>query len=224
MKNQKILLANRHLEELRGFQSSLTNEGFEVYCTNKTTELIQQVNTYSPQVIILDVKLPALHAGSELINLISTPELKSKIILLLANKEEENEAVLGLDAGAADFIYKSTRPRLLLYKIQSLLKRLGKNESPNNNNYWVIDKDRYIVKKGNKEIPLLKREFQLLSLLNTHPGQVFSREIINKTIWPNQPSIQTRNLDVHVSHLRDKVGKEHLLTVKGVGYKWLPGG
>ncbi|MDP4827958.1 MAG: response regulator transcription factor, partial [Flavobacteriales bacterium] len=118
---------------------------------------------------------------------------------------------------------KPIKPRVLVSRVKALLRRTSGKEEANtsaNSSGIVIDKDRYIVFKEGVELTLPKKEFELLSLLMSQPGRVFTREIILSSVWGNDVIVGDRTIDVHIRKLREKLGDSNFKTVKGVGYKF----
>jgi two-component system alkaline phosphatase synthesis response regulator PhoP len=150
--------------------------------------------------------------------------LDNVIISFLTARGEDYSQVAGFDAGADDYITKPIKPKVLVSKVKSLLRRLKKEEELETSSQIgdiIIDRDEYVVYKADKKITLPRKEFELLSLLTSKPGKVFKREVILDTIWGNEVVVGGRTIDVHIRKLREKIGDDHFKTVKGVGYKFV---
>ncbi len=150
------------------------------------------------------------------------PELKKTIITFLSARGEDFTQIAGLDAGGDDYITKPIKPRVLISRINALLRR-STAEQPEKIVILgdiTIDNEKYIIIKSGKEIILPKKEFELLSLLISKPNKVFSREEIFTQIWGDDIIVGDRTIDVHVRKIREKLGDESIKTVKGVGYKY----
>lgn len=148
--------------------------------------------------------------------------LDNVIISFLTARGEDYSQVAGFDAGADDYITKPIKPKVLVSKIKSLLRRLkSETETSFSIGDIVIDRDAYVVYKANNKISLPRKEFELFSLLTSKPGKVFKREIILDTVWGNEVVVGGRTIDVHIRKLREKIGDHHFKTVKGVGYKFV---
>lgn len=158
----------------------------------------------------------------------SIDSLKDVIITFLTARGEDYSQIAGLDAGADDYITKPIKPRVLISRVQALLRRYhptGKVSKQSNANVIqlgdiIIDREAYLIKQDGKEILLPKKEFELLALLASKPGKVFTRDEILKTVWGDDVVVGDRTIDVHVRKLREKLGEEYIKTVKGVGYKF----
>jgi two-component system alkaline phosphatase synthesis response regulator PhoP len=142
----------------------------------------------------------------------------------LTSRAEDYSQVAGFEAGADDYISKPIRPRLLISKVEALLRRI-KVETVANKIIEVgnvkVDRDRYIVVTAENEIQLPKKEFELLELLLSRPQKVFTREEILSTVWGNETIVGERTIDVHIRKLREKLGDDYIRTIKGVGYTFV---
>ena len=143
------------------------------------------------------------------------------IIAFLTSRAEDYAQIAGFEAGADDYISKPIRPRLLLSKIESLLRRLDKSHGvviDSDINSLKIDREKFLIEISGKQIILPKKEFELLELLASRPGKVFNREQILSIVWGNETIVGERTIDVHIRKLREKLGDEYIRTIKGVGY------
>jgi len=143
--------------------------------------------------------------------------LNQPIIAFLTARTEDYAQIAGFEAGADDYINKPIRPRLLLSKIESLLRRIKKS-SPQQDSSIVIDRDRFVVELNGESLALPKKEFELLELLASRPGKVFNRDQILAVVWGNETVVGERTIDVHIRKLREKLGDDYIRTIKGVGY------
>ncbi|MEM1214450.1 MAG: response regulator transcription factor, partial [Bacteroidota bacterium] len=130
-----------------------------------------------------------------------------------------------LETGGDDYITKPIRPRVFLSRIKALLRRSERKDKEQEENVihisdLIIDKDRVIVQRGKEKIELAKKEFELLSLLVSKPGKVFSREEIFHKVWGTDVIVGNRTIDVHIRKLREKIGDSYIKTIKGIGYKF----
>jgi two-component system alkaline phosphatase synthesis response regulator PhoP len=132
----------------------------------------------------------------------------------------------GFDSGGDDYIAKPIKPRILISKVKAWLKRTEMVSNVTNevvsNGGIVIDKDKYLVTRGKEVFQLPKKEFELLALLVSAPGRVFTRDYILNYVWGNDVIVGDRTIDVHIRKLREKLGDELFKTIKGVGYKFEP--
>ena len=143
--------------------------------------------------------------------------------MFLTARNEDYSQIAGLEAGADDYIHKPIKPRLFISKINSLLRRtplVQKIKSEDDAKKIVIHHERYTVEKDAIEIELPKKEFELLALLMSRPGKVFTRDEILEKVWGEDVFVGDRTIDVHVRKLREKLGDACIRTLKGVGYKF----
>jgi two-component system alkaline phosphatase synthesis response regulator PhoP len=150
------------------------------------------------------------------------PELAETFIVFLTARSEEYSEISGFNAGADDYIAKPIKPRVLISRIQAMLRR--KNRSENTGSVEAgsirIDRESYLVYKGSEKVQLAKKEFELLYLLASKPGKVFTRESILEKVWGEDVLVVDRTIDVHIRKIREKLGDELIATIKGVGYKF----
>ena len=140
------------------------------------------------------------------------------VVYLSAVGTEETQ-LQGYDAGADDYISKPIKMNILRSRVQAILKRIPSIEEPVNDKL-EIDVAHYLVKKGDETIVLPRKEFSLLQLLHSEPGKLFTREEIYAKVWGSNVIVGDRTIDVHIRKLRQKIGEEHIVTIKGVGYKY----
>ena len=151
------------------------------------------------------------------------PSLKDTLIAFLTARGEDYSQIAGFDAGADDYITKPVKPRVLVSKVKAILRRKGGGiaiEEDIEVGGISIDRERYLIKKDGSDINLPKKEFELLSLLMSKPGRVYTREVIMNNIWGGEVVVGDRTIDVHIRKLREKLGDNYIKTVKGVGYKF----
>ena len=221
MEEKKCILIvedERAIVEILKF--NLKREGYDTLEALDGEAGLELARTEDPDLILLDVMLPKMNGFDICKNL---REAGSSVpIIMLTAREEETDKVFGLEAGADDYIAKPIRVKVLVSRIKALLKRFETvpNEAPAADRPIVIDRERYLVLKEGKEIVLPRKEFELLALLYSKPQKVFSREEIFSNVWGNDVIVGDRTIDVHVRKLREKLGDHHIVTIKGVGYKY----
>ena len=172
----------------------------------------------------MDVMMPEMDGMEACENIRKIPELQDTIITFLTARSEDYSQVAGFDAGADDYIAKPIKPKVLVSKVQALLRRLKgvegvSNSSTLNVGNIEINREEYKIVNEGKEIILPRKEFELFYLLATKPGKVFTREEILDKVWGNEVVVGGRTIDVHIRKLREKIGDNFFKTIKGVGYK-----
>ncbi len=200
---------------------NLEKDGFSVDIASNGEDGLLKIKRNIPDLLILDVMMPGMD-GIEVCEMIrSTPEFEHIIICLLTARNEDYSQIAGLDSGADDYVSKPVKPKVLISRINALLRRKGKitiEQAPTGN--LVINREKYLVELNGKDIQLPKKEFELLALLASRPHTVFERDVILETVWGTEIIVGDRTIDVHVRKLREKLGDNYITTVKGVGYKF----
>ena len=223
MEKSKILLVDDEQDIIDLVRYNLEKEDFEVFTAANGKQALEVAKAEIPDLILLDVMMPEMDGMEACNELRQLPDLSHVIIAFLTARSEDYSQIAGFDAGADDYITKPIKPRVLVSRVKALLRRgPGKDEGANSvpSKGIVIDKERYIVFKDGQELTLPKKEFELLSLLMSQPGRVFTRESILSSVWGNDVIVGDRTIDVHIRKLREKLGDANFKTVKGVGYKF----
>lgn len=223
--NYKILLVDDEPDILEILSYNLKKEGFKVFTANDGKSAIDQMEKETPNVVVLDVMMPGMD-GMETCEVIrSNPKYDNVLIAFLTARGEDYSQIAGLDSGADDYITKPIKPKVLVSRINALLRR--KAATTTNDSSEVveildlkIDKEQYLVYQNEKQIELPRKEFELLLLMASKPGKVFNREEIFSNIWGNDVVVGGRTIDVHIRKLREKIGEGYIKTIKGVGYKF----
>ena len=225
MNPRTILIADNEPQYVSWIRKRLEQEGYSIVWAKDKAETIAQLSK-KPEVILLDLKQDDSQGFDLFRQLRSIPEGKSLPIIMLSNKNDETEEVLGLELGADDFLTKSTSPQLLSARIKNVLKRYNINTSEEVTKLTVkdleIDRSTHTVKIGEKEIFLPRKEFELLWILSTNVGKVFSREMLLRRVWGENIYVTDRTVDVHICKVRqrlDEFGDQNIETIKGVGYR-----
>ena len=222
MGNPKILLVDdeKDILELVGF--NLEKEGFEVHTASNGKAALEVARKIQPDVVLLDVMMPEMDGMETCREMREDPKLKNVMIAFLTARGEDYSQVAGFDAGADDYIQKPIKTRILVSRVKALLRRsTPESKAPLERPAGIsIDKDRYLVYRDGEELSLPKKEFELLALLISAPGRVFTRDNILNKVWGNDVIVGDRTIDVHIRKLREKLGDESFKTIKGVGYKF----
>lgn len=220
----KILIVDDEPDILEFLSYNLRKEGYSIYTASNGKDGLEAAKRVHPHLIILDVMMPEIDGIETCREIRATDGLKNTLIAFLTARSEDYSQIAGFDAGADDYINKPIKPRVLVSRIQALLRRFSTTEEKNTTSVDVgglkIDRERFNVIKDGEEVNLPKKEFELLSLLATKPGKVFTREEILVRVWGGDVVVGDRTIDVHIRKLREKFGEEYIKTVKGVGYKF----
>lgn len=222
--NYKILIVDDEPDILELIEYTLKKDGYQVSTATNGQEALTVAKQVHPDLIILDIMMPVMD-GIEACRILRTMnDFKNTFMVFLTARNEEYSEIAGFNAGADDYIAKPIKPRALLSRVNAILRRNVNNESEADTKIviddLVIDREAYLVFQNGVKNVLAKKEFELLYLLASKPGKVFSRDAILKNIWEDSVVVTNRTIDVHVRKLREKLGDRYLVTVKGVGYKF----
>ncbi len=218
----KILLVDDEPDILEFMEYNLLKEGYEVVLGKNGSEAVALARREKPDLIILDIMMPVMDGIEACRQIRNTPGLKDVMIAFLTARNEDYSQIAGFDVGADDYISKPIKPRVMLSRIKALLRRVNgaTAETTTHIGSIEIDREKYLVFREGKPITLPRKEFELLSLLTSRPGKVFTREDILASVWGNDVVVGDRTIDVHIRKLREKLGDESIKTVKGIGYKF----
>jgi two-component system alkaline phosphatase synthesis response regulator PhoP len=221
LKGHTILLVDDEPDILEFLSYNIRKEGYKVFTASNGEEAIRLTQQLNPSLIILDVMMPKMD-GIETCQVIRKDlNLAQPLIAFLTARSEDYAQIAGFEAGGDDYISKPIRPRLLISKIEALLRRLEKSgglEVNQGERAIKIDREKFTVEIEGKELLLPKKEFELLELLASRPGKVYNREQILAIVWGNETVVGERTIDVHIRKLREKLGDDYIRTIKGIGY------
>lgn len=224
--NNRILLVDDEKDILEFLSYNLKKEGFEVATCSNGQMALDKLDEFQPHLIVLDVMMPGMDGIETCENIRSNSKYDHIIITFLTARAEDYSQVAGLEAGADDYINKPIKPKVLVSRVKALLRRKGSLSSDEESKSIihvqniVIDRERYLVTLDEEPLTLPRKEFEILYLLASKPGKVFQREEIFDKIWGDDVVVGGRTIDVHVRKLREKLGRNYIETVKGVGYKF----
>jgi two-component system alkaline phosphatase synthesis response regulator PhoP len=225
----KVLLVDDESDILEILSYNLSQEGYEVFTSQNGKEGIEMARTHNPHLILLDVMMPGMDGVETCEQIRSIETLKNPVIAFLTARSEDYSQIAGFKAGADDYITKPFKLKVLKSRIKALLKRHGEDDSdssaalPQNRikfGNFEIDSEKYVMMLDGKEMPLPKKEFELLWLLASKPGKVFTRDNIFSHVWGDDVIVGDKTIDVHIRKLREKIGPDYIVTIKGVGYKF----
>ena len=218
---EKILLVDDEPDILEFLKYSLEKASYMVYTANNGEEGVKMARTIQPDLVLLDVMMPKMD-GMEVCSLIrEEPNIEQPVIAFLTSRAEDYSQIAGFEVGADDYITKPIRPRVLISRIEALLRRKAKPSIQKiSDSSLFLDRERYLLIKEDTEVQLPKKEFELLELLLSKPGKVFTRDEILGKVWGNETIVGERTIDVHIRKLREKIGDDYIRTIKGVGYTY----
>lgn len=221
---QKILIVDDEPDIRELIEYNLKKEGYQVFTASNGQEGVAEAKRSQPDLIILDIMMPKMDGIEACRILRSMNEFKNTFMVFLTARSEEYSEIAGFNVGADDYIAKPIKPRALVSRINAILRRSSQPEESVENKVeiadLVIDRESYLVYRNSEKIVLAKKEFELLYLLASKPGRVYTREVILKSIWEDSVVVTNRTIDVHIRKIREKLGGNYISTVKGVGYKF----
>jgi len=218
--SEKILIVDDEPDIVELLDYHLTKEGYKTKTSHNGKEALEVAKDFLPDLILLDLMMPEMDGIETCVEIRENPQLKGTLVALLTARAEDYSQIAGFDSGADDYITKPIKPRVLVSRIKALLRRKGDQKSQQTINADLyIDTEKYVVFLKGNEIILPKKEFELLALLFSKPGNVFTREVILNKVWGDDIIVGDRTIDVHIRKLREKLGDSYIKTVKGVGYK-----
>ncbi len=224
MKSNSVLLVDDDEDILEFLEYNFKKENFIVYTAKNGIDAIKTAKENNPSVIILDIMMNGMD-GIQVCEKLH--EMKDEITgmkMFLSARGEDFSQIAGFDSGADDFVVKPINPKLLIKRVEALLRRKADNMQAETSgktqifDNLVIDPEKHIVWRNNEAVELPRKEFNLLELLASKPGKVFKRDEIYDEVW-GDAYVGDRTIDVHIRKLREKLGEDLIITVKGVGYK-----
>ncbi len=225
----KILLVDDEEDILEFLSYNLKKEGYQVFTAADGLEGVKKAKEIVPDLIVLDVMMPIMDGMEACEKINEITELEHTIKVFLTARGEDYSQIAGFDAGADDYVAKPIKPKVLVSRINALLRRNEKTQSAEQEDdkkliklhNLIIDTERYLVIRKGVEHALPRKEFKLLLLLTSKLGKVFTREEILEKVWGNDVVVGDRTIDVHIRKLRDKLKINRIITVKGIGYKFI---
>ena len=213
-----------HILELISF--NLKAAGYHVVTALTGEEALKRCEVEKPSLVLLDIMLPGID-GLEVCRRLKGDRTTSNIpIIMLTARGDEVDKILGLELGADDYITKPFSVRELAARVKSLLRRVAPQQESEPQTLRagdiMIDITNYEAFKGGEKLSLTLKEFELLKVLVLSRGKVLTRDFLLDRIWGYEYSGETRTVDVHIRHLRQKLGEEpYIETVRGVGYRFV---
>ena len=219
--SQKILLVDDEEDILEFLSYNLIKDGFEILTANNGAKGLALAKKHKPDLVILDVMMPEMDGVDVCQRIRELPELDETLVLFLSARAEDYSELAGFSAGADDYITKPIKPKLLISRVRAILRRKSRNKAVNNIKVEgiEIDQEKHTISCNGEFISLPRKEFKLLFYLMTIPAKVFTRQEIINEVWKDA-IVGDRTIDVHIRKIREKIGDNHIKTVKGVGYKF----
>lgn len=223
----KILIVDDEPDILEFVSYNLEKEGYKISTAQNGAEAIDKAKTFLPHLVLLDVMMPEIDGIETCEKIRENPLNDNAMIVFLTARSEDYSQIAGFQAGADDYITKPVRPKVLTSRLKALLKRYGNKQPVVQEeskvikfDNLVIDPEKHLIYINDKEMMLPRKEFRLLQLLTSKPSRVFTREEIFDQIWGTDIFVGDRTIDVYIRKLREKIGEEKIITIKGVGYKF----
>jgi two-component system alkaline phosphatase synthesis response regulator PhoP len=218
-----ILVVDDEKDLLDLIEYNLKKEGFNVLKAENGEEGIERAKEFHPDLVLMDIMMPKMDGMEAVEKMRKDDELKSIPIIFLTARSDETTEVEGLNKGGDDYITKPISTTKLISRIKAVLRRFDETEEEVNRlevHDLTIDKDRYIVQRGDEEFQLPRKEFELLYYLASRKGKVRDRQTLLNKVWGDNIYVVDRTVDVHVRKIREKLGDHYIETVKGVGYRF----
>jgi two-component system, OmpR family, alkaline phosphatase synthesis response regulator PhoP len=218
----KILVVDDEADILEFISYNLKKEGYEVYTALNGKEALPIAKKAKPDLILLDVMMPVMDGIETCKRIKADSDFDQTYVVFLTARSEDYSEIEGLDAGADDYIAKPIKPKVLITRLNAILRRKIKEMAAPSIKVkdLFIDRESFLIYRGEQKIALARKEFELLFLLASKPGKVFTRENILEKVWGDEVLVVDRTIDVHIRKIREKLGDEYIGTVKGVGYKF----
>ena len=219
MKLVKILLIDDEPDILEFLEYNLLQHDFVVEKAMDGLKGIEKFKSFQPDIILMDIMMPKLNGIETCEKIKSLDNSNDCIIIFLSARSEEFTQIAAYDAGGHDFIHKPVKPKILIKKIQAIIKQKTPTTITTKNEIR-IDKPKHLVFVKDEKLKLTKTQFEILFLLFNHNDIVFNREKIIKEIWGSDYYITKRNVDVQIRQIRKAIGSDKISTIKGIGYKF----
>jgi two-component system alkaline phosphatase synthesis response regulator PhoP len=219
----KILIVDDEIDIIELLSYNLKKENFTVVAAMNGKEAIQIASKMKPDIILMDVMMPEMDGIEACRQIKALPQLKNTPLIFLTARGEEFSELAGFEAGADDYIIKPIKPRVLISRLKAILRRNQSDTATPGRMEFAdlkIDRETFTVTYLGKALQFPKKEFELLSLLASKPGKVFTREQILESIWGDDVLVVDRTIDVHIRKIREKLDDNFIQTIKGVGYKF----
>ena len=226
MKSKSILIVDDDEDILEFLKYNFLKSGYRVFIASRGQQGIEIAHKEKPDIIILDIMMEGIDGIEVCTQLKEIGKSNDSLIMFLTARGEDYTQIAGFEAGADDFVTKPINPKVLIKRVEALLRRKIKSEESNNTDSlkiieiggFSLNREKYEVRLNNMVIGLARKEFNLLELLISKTDKVFTREEIFDSVW-GDTFVGDRTIDVHIRKLREKLGEGAITTIKGIGYK-----
>jgi two-component system alkaline phosphatase synthesis response regulator PhoP len=223
LKKETILVVDDEQDLLDLIEYNLKKENYKVLRAEDGEEALQMAREHTVDLVLMDIMMPKMD-GIEACRLMREDSaLKHIPVIFLTARGDEKTEVEGLDTGADDYITKPISTAKLVSRIRAVLRRFSEQEEQAQIlkvHDLEIDRGRYMVRRGDKEFHLPRKEFELLYYLASRKGKVKDRQTLLNKVWGDNIYVVDRTVDVHIRKIREKLGDHYIETVKGVGYRF----
>jgi len=224
-KRKKILIVDDDSRNIFSLTSTLENMDADVYSAFNGKEALEVLeNDKKIDLILMDIMMPEMDGMTAVKKIKALPDTEDIMIVFLTARADDFSQEAGFEAGADDYIAKPIKPKILVHRINALLRRVHKPDSLHKTivrGNLMINPTNYIVIYQSNEIVLPRKEFELLQLLASYPNKVFNRDEILAKVWGKDVVVGDRTIDVHIRKIREKINADIIITIKGVGYKFV---
>ena len=219
-----ILVCDDDRDIVAALKIYLSGGEYRVFEAYNGAEAVEAVRKNDIHLVLMDIMMPVMDGAQTCRAIRQDPQLRDTMVVFLSALGEEDQQLTGFGVGADDYLTKRIKMKLLVSRVQAILKRIDAETAPAEPAAAgiAVDREHYTVTRDGHEIALPRKEFALLDLLYSSPGKLFSREEIYTKIWGTEVVVGDRTIDVHIRKLRQKIGDERIVTIKGVGYKFEP--
>jgi two-component system alkaline phosphatase synthesis response regulator PhoP len=220
----KVLVVDDEPDIIEMLTYNLEKEGYDVRSASNGKKALQLAVTFQPELVLMDIMMPVMDGVEACRLLRELPETRNAYIIFLTARSEEYSEVAAFDNGANDYLTKPIKPRALMSRINAIFRR--ESQKVAEGHYLisvgdlVIDRASYTLTKAGDQVPLPKKEFELLHFLASNPDKVYNRDELLQNIWGADVYVLARTVDVHIRRIREKIGDHYIKTMKGVGYKF----
>lgn len=224
----RILIIDDEIDILEFVKYNLSRDGYEVHTACNGREGVEKAMAIRPHLILLDMMMPVMNGIETCRAIREHADLRNTMIVFLSALNQEEQQLSGFGAGADDYITKPIKMTLLRSRVSAIMKRIAAEESKpalaaaveSPRSDITLDREHFVVNTARGIITMPRKEFALLELLTSSPGKLFAREEIYSRVWGKDVVVGDRTIDVHIRKLRQKIGDNRIVTVKGIGYKF----